>query len=194
MTPFGSVSIIGLDPGTETLGLSILTFDAISIALQRIEAHTFIGSKLPYYSDDVALLHGERFARLRAHQYNLLRIFQLVRPVAVVSESPFFNPRRPAAGAALVETIDCIRGALQQYDPYRVLQLVDPSSVKNAVGAKGNAGKDDVKKAILTLANTWPFAPETPFHTLSEHAIDSTAVAYWRYRQYQPWQPLSHPY
>lgn len=194
MTPFGSVSIIGIDPGTETLGLSILTFDAISIELQRVAAYTFVGSRLFHYSDAIAVLHGERYARLCAHQLNLLRIFQLVRPMAIVSESPFFNPRRPAAGAALVETIDCIRGAIQQYDPYRVLQLVDPSSVKNAVGAKGNAGKDDVKKAMERLGNTLPFDSETPFASLSEHAIDSVAVAYWRYKQYQPWVPMKQPY
>lgn len=194
MTPFDSVSIVGIDPGTETLGLSIFTFDALSVELQKVAAYTFVGSKLPYYSDDIAALHGDRYARLRAHQLNLLRILQLVRPVAIVSESPFFNPRRPAAGAALVETIDCIRRAIYQYDQFRVLQLVDPSSVKNAVGAKGNAGKDDVKKAMLKLASSLPFDATTPFEYMSEHAIDAVAVAYWRYKQYLPWLPMTQPY
>jgi len=183
LDPNRTACIVGIDPGSETLGLCLLYFDVITLELLAVEAFTFTGSKLPFMSPAIASIHGERAARLQAHRENLLNILRLKRPLAVICESPFFNPLRPSAFAPLVETLDAIRAALFEYNPYMALHLVDPPTAKNAVGAKGNAGKEDVYKAIQRLQGI-PFVGCSP-QTLSEHALDAFAIAYSRYKSYK---------
>lgn len=184
LDPKRTACIIGIDPGTEHLGLCSIHFDVITLELKAIRAYTFVGTKLPYFSQAIALTHGDKAARLAAHKENLIHVFRLLRPLAVASESPFFNMLRPNAYGPLVETITTIREALYEYDPYSVLHMIDPPSVKNAVGAKGGAKKEQVQEAILRL-NGIPFADGGP-QVWSEHARDSFAVAYARYRAYLP--------
>lgn len=164
-------SIVGIDPGTETLGFACIKLSLTSLDIVGTYAHTFIGSKLGM-NEWTGLVHTNRMARLDAHRQNLIRQFEFYEPNHVVCESPFFNPTRPNAFAPLVETIDTIRRALQAYDNCMPLYLVDPPTLKKAVGATGGAKKDAVRDAVLKLADKLNYQGDTPLEELSEHAID----------------------
>jgi Holliday junction resolvasome RuvABC endonuclease subunit len=171
-------SILGIDPGTETLGMASIEFNIQTLEIHGCEAKTFRGSKL-IQSDWLEDLHGSRFARIHAHCENFARILRLTGPAYIASESPFFSRAHPQAYGALTEIVFAMRMTLFQYDAAMEVAYIDPPSVKNAVGAKGNADKDAVKRALLALPGL-NYAGRIPLEKLDEHSIDALAVAYAR--------------
>lgn len=170
------VPIIGLDPGSDTLGTGTIWYNLDTDSIERTEAKTFVGSRMARESWDTGI-HGDRLGRIFWHESNLLRMFQIAQPFSIASESPFFAMRRPQAYGALMEVVTAIRNAVRAYDAWKVLNLIDPPTVKNAVGAKGNAQKDEVKQKLLGLPNL-NYVGEVPLHLLDEHSVDAVAVAY----------------
>ncbi len=177
-------NIIGIDPGSQTLGLSVLSFDVTTLEIVSTQAQTFIGDKLPFYDPYTVTTHGERLARIYAHRTNLFNILCHYRPITLVCESPFFNPRRPNAYAALLEVMAEVRNGLRMYDPYMTLITIDPPTVKKAVGAAGNADKEGVFNALLKKQEELKFTTMNNIQTLDEHSVDAVAVAYCRYNHY----------
>jgi Holliday junction resolvasome RuvABC endonuclease subunit len=173
-------SIIAIDPGTETLGIAALEFDCRTLEIRGSEARTFKGSKM-IRADWMEEIHGARFARIRAHCENFGRILRLFGPAFVASESPFFSRAHPQAYGALTEIVYALKLTLYEHDPTMDVTYIDPPTVKNAVGAKGNADKDAVKAKVLGLPEL-KYAGEIPLVKLDEHSIDALAVAYAKYR------------
>ena len=64
--------------------------------------------------------------------------------------------------------------ALHLWDDYKPLYMIDPPSVKKAVGAQTRGDKDAVKKAIKLIKEL----EMVNFNNLDEHSIDATAVGY----------------
>lgn len=177
------VTVIGIDPGTEKLGVAFIEFSCIDFKIYKCGALTLVGSKLPR-SEWTNQMYSDRYSRIAALEEELLNIFNDTLPLIISSESPFINVRRPAAYGALVEVVCGIRSAVHRYSPWRILSFCPPSSVKQAIGAPGNADKDVVKKNILTieeLVNTC----ESILANLDEHSIDALAVAYYTLKQYR---------
>lgn len=174
------VSVIGIDPGSETLGLAVLTYDLQTKLIVGCKANTYVGSKLRYNSPWIEEIHGARTARIKAHEENLVNIFKIERPVAIACESPFFNQRRPQAYGALTEVATAIRNAVLEYNEWLRLYFYDPPTVKRAVKAAGNALKDEVKAKVKQLDNL-NYNGDKPLDSLDEHSIDSIAVAYCHY-------------
>jgi Holliday junction resolvasome RuvABC endonuclease subunit len=171
-----NATLIGIDPGSESLGVSILTFNP-ALEIVRIEAATYRGSKLPI-SEDTELVHGARHARIRAHYQNLVPLLLHYQPIGIVCESPFFQATRPQAYGALTEVLTMVRSAVHTYRPNLEVALIDPPTVKRSVGAKGNAGKEDVRLAILAIADEMHYHGPIPLERLDEHSLDATAVVY----------------
>jgi len=175
--------ILGIDPGSETLGVSCISVNPYTLEIVYTQAVTFIGSKLNM-NPQMLDTHSARFARIAAHQKNLKNLFTEIMPVSIVCESPFFNPRRPNAFAPLVETLDAIRRAVWEYDQVQTLELVDPPTVKMAVGCRGNADQDAMNLAVMALPDL-NYCGAIPFYQLDEHSIDAIAVAYSKICQYR---------
>lgn len=175
-----TTSIVGIDPGSETLGLSIIEFDIETLIITRSTAKTFTGSKMFEQDNWMSCMHGARTARIHAHKKNLIEQFSSIDPVAIACESPFYNPRRPNAYGVLVETLSMIRQAVMEYDPWKWLYLIDPPTVKKSVGAAGNADKE---KMFVALSNLTELKLDKPIETYDEHSIDAIAVAYCRLKQ-----------
>jgi Holliday junction resolvasome RuvABC endonuclease subunit len=172
-------TIVGIDPGTETLGLATLWFSPLDMKIASIEVETVIGSKHHYY-EWVQDFHSERYNKLLGHQCYLKNHFDNALPLAIACESPFYNRLRPNAFEALTGTLNAVRQAVVAHSLWRSLDTVDPPTVKIAIGAPGNADKLAVKCAferheIYGLVSN----PQA----LTEHAIDAVCVAYWRYKQ-----------
>lgn len=183
--PINTATILGIDPGSESLGVAKIDFYLDTLAVAQVYSSTYLGSKLGM-NQWMANVHSPRFARINAHHHNLLQVLRDTQPIAVVSESPFFNSRFPQAYGALTEVVTAIRQAVWDYDPNVQLELVDPPRVKRAVNAPGNAKKDEVHNAVLSISEiAQNFQGPTPLEDLDEHSIDAIAVAYFQLKQYR---------
>lgn len=172
----GFVTLLGLDPGTNNLGLGWINFDPGSLSIINTQSLLLTADKMdpdPFYAE----VHCDRHARLRILSENILQMLHWIRPVSIVSESPFFNASRPNAYAALIETVEMIRHTVSAYDWQQSLNYIDPPSVKRAVGAAGNAKKEEVQSRVMQLLELNYQGP-TPLSHLDEHSIDAIAVAY----------------
>lgn len=86
-----------------------------------------------------------------------------------------------------METVYAVRTALRNYDSTIPLDLVDPPTAKIAVGAKGNAGKEEVLAGLVKVCEKEGalFDEEKSGMTIKEideHSSDGLAIAYWRYK------------
>lgn len=169
------VSLIGIDPGSTHLGISIMRVDPTNWTIINTRAKTIHAQKLIDLNSDLVIYHGEKIARIRQLNQKLSTLFAFERPIAVASESPFYSQRRPSAFGVLTEVIDSVREAVYQYNVSMPLTLIDPPTVKKAVGAPGNADKEVVKRFVKQspLLN---YVGDTPLELLDEHSIDSIAV------------------
>ena len=178
-------TIVGIDPGSETLGLCRISFNVNTLQIVSTQAQTYIGTKIQTgMSRWILEYQTERFARIHAHKLNLGRILIQSRPLTVACESPFYSSRRPGAFSALTEVISALRYACFEYDPRLPFTLIDPPSAKIAVGAKGNAKKEQVQEAVLQLPDL-NFIGDVSLNKLDEHSIDSIAIAYSKIQEWR---------
>lgn len=175
-TGTGIATIVGIDPGTEMLGISLLKFDVETFDIVECDAKTYVGSKLAG-CDWNGQVYGDRYKRIEAHQANLLNILTLEEALVCACESPFINMRRPQAYGALTEIVCALRHAVRAYDNWKPLYMVEPSNVKKAVNAKGGADKNAVKDAILQISELTQTCLK-PISKMDEHSIDALAVSY----------------
>ena len=175
-----TASIVGIDPGSETLGLSIINFDIDSFKIESTYAQTFIGSKMFDADNWLSVIHSPRVARINSHKENLVKIFNSVNPLVIACESSFYNPRRPNAYAVLIEVLTAVREAVMEYDIWKPLYLIDPPTVKKSVGAPGNADKVKMLECVCNLTQL-NYSGDVPIQELDEHSIDAIAVAYCKY-------------
>lgn len=175
-------TIIGIDPGTSRLGVAEYRFDLLTLKPLRIKAYTLHAEKLYLLRNDHLIEQmGERAWRIHCLQRRLLSIFRAVDADSVVYEHPFYNARRPAAFMSLLECKAAIVNACVLYDSTISPIGIDPSSIKNSVGGKGNATKDDMRDLVTALY------PESnlilPQGQLDEHSCDALAVAHCRFQR-----------
>lgn len=172
--------IVGIDPGTNTLGVSLLGLDLDTQQLELIEAMTLTAEHRLHLYQQVAAVYGERQAKLRAHYDALCQYFRQVEPHAISSESPFMG-RLPQAFAALTECVQTIRQATEAYDNQKPLSVYDPATVKKKVKVSGKSGdKEAMRRAVMGLTFIRP--DQLPFlESADEHTIDAIAVAYCHY-------------
>ena len=177
-----TVNIIGIDPGTVHLGVSVISIDAETREISGSIAFTIDASKLNKNSSWLIDTYGDRFSRIDFLTTELLDIFISYNPLIICAESPFFGLRHPSAFQALTEVICAIRNTVYKFDPWRTLRLVSPSEVKQAVFAKGNATKITVKDSIRELLTELKYTGNIPFDSLDEHSIDALAIGYYVYK------------
>lgn len=182
MYPPQHFNILGIDPGTDTLGVSLLGFDLSDHSLTLHEARTYRASDRLDPFSITALSHGERYARMTLLCQALADLMERTRPHAIISEAPFLG-RFPQSFEALVQCVNMIRTTVYQYNPAFALETVDPPSAKKAVGAvvSGPDKKESVRQAILRLPIAC--APGVHLGALDEHTIDSLAVAIFKAKQ-----------
>lgn len=173
------IKIIGIDPGTNGLGLSLIEVDNNEKKIYLKFVKTFFGDELRKKLKFLDEVHDPKFLKLLAHQQNLLDYFTDFKPDFVICESPFMG-RFPAAFAALVEITNMIKQALFKHDQFNKVIFIDPSNVKKTIGVKGRSSddKDLVKKALIANHDIINLTNYN-LSLLDEHSIDSIAVAYY---------------
>lgn len=180
--PVTHFTLVGLDPGSTTFGIAVLTIDIDTMSIASSIAWTINGEKLAGKENWVEEIHGQRTSKIKAIEDNLYETFRCFNPIVVASESPFINSRFPAAGVALTEVLSCIRNAVMRYDSCKRLYLIPPSSVKNGIGSGGAAGKLNVRDSVLALPDL-NYNGLVPIEQLDEHSLDALAVAYTKFKQ-----------
>lgn len=178
-------NVIGVDPGTDSVGISIYTYSPEKHSVIRSTAITVFGSKMIRY-DPFVNVHGERARRLNALRETLLSMFILHKPTVVVCEHPFYNSAMPGAFEPLVEGVGAVKAALFLYDPNMKVIPVDPPTAKKAIGASGAAKKDAMLAALLNIGPTIAFDPTVygkQLFELDEHSVDALAIGKWYINQ-----------
>lgn len=174
--------VVGIDPGSTNLGIACIEFDIETMTIVKSSCLTYNAKKIIRKESWSTEIHGERKDRIDALQAAILNYLQQTEPIQIAIESPFFNSKMPSAFGALTEVLTAIKQAVKEYDIWRVPYLIDPPTVKRAVGAAGNAGKDDMKLKVIALVDL-NYKGQTPLELLDEHSIDALAVAYARFKE-----------
>lgn len=179
-------TVVGIDPGSDTLGVGFLTFNVQTLEIVSTQALTLNGTRNGRGSF-ATQIHGDRMGRINSHKWELSRIFTAASPVSIACESPFMSRRMPAAFGALTEVVCAVREAAMLYDAWKPLVMIDPPTVKRAVGVSGKTGGPEGKKlmlqALLVMEQALHYDGDVPMRLLDEHSIDALAVAYCHYNQ-----------
>lgn len=171
------IRVIGIDPGTDTLGIAALDIHAITFEVKVVKAITLKASKDITSSNIMAELTAPCYTRLASLKINLGNYISEASPNFVVSEAPFFRRGMLSAYKALVECIMMITNTLWEWKTSTKLYMVDPVGVKNAVGVSHiKTEKDDVRDAVLKLYKD-KHNEDVNLEELDEHSIDAIAVA-----------------
>ena len=175
--------ILCIDPGTETLGVSVLGYDVETNVPGVIAGITLHAERLAR-RNLVSFLHGDRFARNMALFRALVELCEEYQIHSAVIESPWLG-KFAETFAALTECCFICKQAVYTYDPTIVLHKVDPPTAKLAVGAVTTKEdrKGPVRDAVLALGLSC--SKDFDMLEFSEHVIDSIAVGYWYYRIHQ---------
>ena len=166
--------ILAIDPGTDTLGVSLFDVDLVNKTKTLVLSYTFQASKWI----DGLLAHNqwnmqdEKYLRLHRHGEHLYGLLLQYRPHLVCHESAFMG-RFPKAYQGLTECLLTLKLATQRYSPYLPFIGITPMEVKYYIGG---IKKEEVKEAVSQLTDLINLSVILP--TLDEHAIDSIAIGY----------------
>lgn len=183
--------IISFDPGTDTLGSSVLEINLRTLQLVVLDAQTFVSRRPMRFRPGYQVmeeLHGDRQARLMSHRNSVIGHLRRWQPHAVACESPYMGIRAQAF-EALVECVNVIRWAVYESDPTLSFEMITPPQAKKTVGAsfKG-ADKNDVRLGIQSMFEQsnggMIYCAHQPFESLDEHSIDAIAVGICHYQQW----------
>lgn len=173
----GTVQFVGIDPGTSFPGVGIITYSVETKQIVRVSAHCFNLEKMAREAIK-SQYQNPRYLRLLAFRGILRDIFRKEKPIKIASEHPYLNSRTPGAVIPLAECLYMIENEVHEYNPHLCLERIDPSSIKNSVGVKGNSGdKEAMTKGILKIPEIMDVLT-MDIKTMDNNAVDSIAVAY----------------
>jgi len=171
----GSIArILGIDPGTAHFGISCVSVDIRSLEIIQTDAITLRGDKCPL-DQWKGEMYGDRYPRMVGISRMFMRALTQLQPNCVVMESGFFHSLHPGAFLPLTEVRVMVQDTLHEFDPWLELHTIDPSSIKNAVGAHGAAKKNPVKDSVAKISE---LNLKRGIDHYDEHSIDAIAVAY----------------
>jgi Holliday junction resolvasome RuvABC endonuclease subunit len=167
--------VLGIDPGTTTLGVAALYWDIDNNKIHVDSAFTLQANDRLLGYQAITEVHGSRISRFYQQADELNAIFHNIRPHAVIAEAPYMGRFAQSFGA-LTECVLNIRQTLFNYDSSMPLLQVDPTTVKKTVGVhKGKmSDKEDVRRALRERTDiSWGVDLEL----LDEHSVDAVAIA-----------------
>lgn len=171
--------IAAIDPGTETMGVSLGGVNPVTLEQTYIEGFTMRGSVANYYWANVLHDGASRDSRLLGLEDQLVSYFMRVRPHMVVFEDNYLGAS-PQSFKALIEACMAIRHAIWRYNPYLASYTVKPNQAKSIVNAIAKRGmtheeRKELVRAGLSHYRAMPIHPMT-LASLDEHSVDSAAI------------------
>lgn len=175
------LKILAIDPGTMTMGISLLTIDDDKMKLHVNYCRTHNASQFTHISPRLAMRVDELTLRLHVHSLNLSHLIEWLNPDLIVAESPFFNPRRPTSSEPLARMKQVLVEVAIQHD--LPIEWIAPQAMKKAIGAKMGKGtntKVEIEKAINALIEQKQVVLDEGLKLtdIDEHSIDSIGVGY----------------
>ena len=170
-------TLLAIDPGLNNCGIAIFEIQVKPFAILSIHALTLKSERL---IDDSCLDDDDFIERLhkRYKMGNALRsLLERYDPCIVVSESPFFDRRKPGSFAILTEVITTLFDTVVEYNTLIRFSFVEPLLVKKVLGVAGEKGKEVVREAMGKVEDVMTVLID-PLEQLDEHAIDSIGVGY----------------
>lgn len=171
-TPF---RVMGIDPGTTTLGISVIEWGFVERSFLVQTAFTVKVLDTAPAWQSTAEYHGNRYARLRQLHAQVGMALRDYQPHAVCCEAPF-KGRFVQSFAALTECVSVIRTAVYEHNPHLPMEMVDPNTAKLAAGAQLKRGGDQKQIVVDALAQRRDIRWGVDMASLDEHSIDSVAV------------------
>lgn len=174
---YGTFNMLNIDPGFNNLGVSIFEVDTRSGRINKIIIESIVTDKAPSFSGYSEEYVPERLYKLRKIYDNVRELCSYYRPAILAHETPFYNPRMPAAFGSLVEVLTAVKNAVLDDNSNIYIEGISPQSVKKGVGAAGKKGKDIMFEHVLAIPELRDVL-DSPIESLTEHCIDSMAVGW----------------
>ena len=172
-----SLRIMGVDPGTRNLGVSLSVCDFKTPMFMVHDGQTFDVEALTHKTNAYTTeFHSRNIAMYRSVYELIYQSVHDLQPDLVICESPYLNKRFPLAYMLLTLCSQAVHQAVRDYSIFIPFEFIDPSSAKMGVGVNGGSSdKNLMQHAVL---NNPMIQGMFDLSTLDEHTIDSIAIAF----------------
>lgn len=182
--PNDPVLSFAVDPGTSTLGLTIVkvlpdsTLELVHSETIEIDKEIRRSTEYQHLAEEYSMMD----ARLSVIRDCLLELLLEYEPHVLSVETPYMG-RFPAAYRALVLCMSAVLKSFRDYNDDLPIHFIEPSSAKAAVGVVKKGSHKDVVERLLR-ARFKPNCKKKEFHEseliefMDEHQWDSLAVNY----------------
>lgn len=175
------IRIMGCDPGTSTLGLSIIEVHIDNLDRPKcIWAYT-LSVKNKTHPSEIAQLDGERSERIKELEKMVEEVIRITRPTFFATETPFMRKGKMSAFESGIELQLMLRRAIRRVSNTLVINGYNPMMVKHFVGV------DHIKTPKLAVQvavrDLYKGHTEIDIMELDEHSSDSIAVCHTFYRK-----------
>ncbi len=170
--------VVGLDPGGDTFGVSLLSFDEQTKLITVQTAFTVKAIHRKDHYRRLEFIHGEPVAKRLYIRDRLYCFFNEAMPNYVQCEGPYMGSfiKTFASLTSCVESV--AREALIQYNSEIPMDIQEPMRIKKRIGVnlkgQGKGDKEGVRKA---LAKRDDLIWKVDLNILDEHSVDAVAVA-----------------
>ena len=187
-------TILGVDPGTTTLGTAALHVDIETLMPAGIEFKTLNANKPSAgrtVNEWMLETHSPRAMRLRELAWMLGHEFNYFRPLFVACEAPFFNRLHPNAFGPLIEVVKMVECTTYAWNCWRPLYRIETTVAKKAVApettkllaefrelCKTKALPDSKAKVEWCALHHGEFSRLIAGKAYDEHGLDAGVVAY----------------
>lgn len=174
--------ICGIDPGSNHLGISLLSISINTLEIESINMSVF-SPILNKTDDTIRLNYDEITEKIISQKRQLYNWLCENKPHIVCCESPFFNRLRPSAFGPLCETIFSIKMAVLEYNNIIPFKLYQPSVIKSAIGVKtGRYKESELRINTKQLIKNRLFEINEIFNKITDEynvdSFDALAVSY----------------
>lgn len=182
-----SFFILGIDPGSTTMGVAALEINIADKALLRADSFTIDANK-PCGGREVQSWKEEfyppRTQRMDEIKIRLTHAMNHYQPLQIACETPFFNSLHPSAYGVLVEVVKVVEETVRAWSAWRPLYRVEATAAKRSVNPTNKEEAlrlKQIKNSKDRIRETVRIFSELSFlnlDTMSEHEVDAVVVAY----------------
>lgn len=173
--------IISIDPGINSTAIAVTSVENGNL---RVHYTEFINNTKAFtpHQKLQEKKYDSRYVRAVKITDAVERLCDVYDIDAIVTEGAFFNPTRPLAYSTLLEVIYAVK-----YSVIRNMKIpyteIPPKKVKQIFHGKGNAKKEDMEAVLKQHLENKTILIDKKMEELTEHEIDSIAVAYSYYKE-----------
>ena len=168
---------MGVDPGTNQLGLAFMVLDN-NFNIVRITSRTI--NPLDIYNHDLLVYTRKKDLDYKQRTNYICKdittIIHSVEPDICSIETPFINMRRPMSFIVLQFHFDMVVNSITAAKDNIALFKYAPQSLKSSIGVSGKKGKEVVKNALIGIEEINKCMDRV--NNMSEHEFDAVSACY----------------